>query len=309
MTRGAAPTYAVRSKAEARCNSNLASLTISSPISDIVIPVSKVRPARKRQRAEKFRPYFSAGTIMCGIFASVCKGAPVCPKPGLRQLLCNRGPDHVGETIATSNSGDITLFFTSTVLALRGGHIVSQPLSDPVTGSTLCWNGEAWKIGQVAVNGNDGEAVLALLTSGLFDLSPSDAAAHILGTLRRISGPSAFVFHDKSHDILYFGRDCLGRRSLMYNIEEVTGAVQFSSTADPVSGAWKEVEADGIYALDLANNTSSYLSLTAGISSLLEFPYPLYRFSWDSNIDSSISVSYLMTSSRIYFELGIRFKR
>lgn len=241
---------------------------------------------------------------MCGIYASASQNTPLYPTIGLKQLLCNRGPDHVGEKITISESRAVALLFTSTVLALRGGHVVAQPLTDPATGSTLCWNGEAWKIGEVSVEGNDGEAVLALLTSKSPDSLKAESIAHTIGSLRSISGPSAFVFHDKSHDLLYFGRDCLGRRSLLYNIDDVPGTVQFSSIADSKLDAWKEVEADGIYVLDLSSKTSPDPKVILGEFAPLDFPFPLYRFSWDSAVDSSsITVSYFMTSSCFNFQI------
>ncbi|KAJ4379792.1 hypothetical protein N0V86_004976 [Didymella sp. IMI 355093] len=50
---------------------------------------------------------------------------------------------------------------------------------------------------------------------------------------------------------LYYGRDCLGRRSLLRKIT-ADGSLLLSSVCDNASGeGWEEVEADGIYMLDL----------------------------------------------------------
>jgi asparagine synthetase B (glutamine-hydrolysing) len=192
---------------------------------------------------------------MCGIYASVSKTGPIYAYSELKQLLCQRGPDHLGEAEAEINAGSwtVSLSFTSTVLALRGGHVALQPLVKPLSGSTLCWNGEAWKIGQELVEGNDGEAILDLLTSRTSSLSTFDSVTGVLEIIHSISGPFAFVYFDKVHDLLYFGRDCLGRRSLLLNVENASGTMQFSSVAGTTGGSWREVEADGIYVLAISN--------------------------------------------------------
>jgi asparagine synthetase B (glutamine-hydrolysing) len=192
---------------------------------------------------------------MCGIYVSVSKTGPTYLNRELKQLLCQRGPDHLGEAKAEieTGNGSVSLSFTSTVLALRGGHLVAQPLVDPSTGSTLCWNGEAWKIGQELVRGNDGEAILGLLTSRTSSLSAFDSVTSVLEIIHSISGPFAFVYFDKVHNMLYFGRDYLGRRSLLLNVEDISATVQFSSIASKTIGSWREVEADGIYVRAMSN--------------------------------------------------------
>src|ERR1700730_15440283 len=142
---------------------------------------------------------------MCGIYVSVSKTGPVYANQELKQLLLQRGPDYLGEAEAEINAGSetLSLSFTSTVLALRGGHLAVQPLVDPFSGSTLCWNGEAWKIGQDLVEGNDGEAILDLLTSRTSSLSTFDSVTGVLDIIHSISGPFAFVYFDKLHTLLY----------------------------------------------------------------------------------------------------------
>jgi asparagine synthetase B (glutamine-hydrolysing) len=192
---------------------------------------------------------------MCGIYASVSKTGPTHPNPELKQLLSQRGPDHLGELDAqtSTETGTVSLSFASTVLALRGGHLATQPLVDSHTGSILCWNGEAWTIGHELVKGNDGEAVLDLLTSRTSSLSAFDSVNGVLEIIQSVSGPFAFVYFDKVHELLYFGRDCLGRRSLLFNAESINTIVRFSSIAGNTGGSWREVEADGIYVLAISS--------------------------------------------------------
>lgn len=192
---------------------------------------------------------------MCGIHASISIEALRLPSAELKALLQSRGPDHLGEAQTQIRGQDgqcCWVHFTSTVLALRGGHVTVQPFVDTSNGSLLCWNGEAWKIGSQKISGNDGETVFAALTEASSALrSSTEATAAILKVLRSISGPFAFVFLDKIHGQLYLGRDRLGRRSLLHSTARSHSYLEFSSVSDPGSVSWQEVEADAVYQLVL----------------------------------------------------------
>lgn len=187
---------------------------------------------------------------MCGIHAVVSAKKPDELSPTLKRCLCNRGPDHIRTTETRLDGDDSSTFleFTSTVLALRGDHLAQQPFTDSETGSVFCWNGEAWKIRHHDVSGNDGEVIALLLNAAVRD-SQEDREGAILGVLSYINGPFAFVFFDKTSRKLYFGRDRLGRRSLL--IKHDGSQLILSSIADTTDPEWEEVEADGIYVADL----------------------------------------------------------
>lgn len=190
---------------------------------------------------------------MCGIHVSISTKAFHGPSDQLKELLSNRGPDRLGETqtkIRILDGATYWVSLTSTVLALRGGQLIAQPFQDVPSGSSLCWNGEAWTIASNAVIGNDGQIVFdLLLKASSSELSAADSVSAVLNVLRSISGPFAFVFLDQNHHLMYFGRDRLGRRSLLFNTHGYPLSMEFSSCADPASGGWMEVEADGIYQL------------------------------------------------------------
>lgn len=187
---------------------------------------------------------------MCGIHVVVSRDGFQSLPTDTRTCLCNRGPDHLGEVqrqvdLNPSDAEPVVLSFTSTVLALRGDHVTQQPFNDASSGSVLCWNGEAWKIAGAPVQGNDGEAIFALLLAASGCNTDGEA---VLDVLRSIVGPFAFVYFDAASSRLYYGRDRLGRRSLLLNQEE---GLRLSSIAERTSPAWAEVGADGIYVLDL----------------------------------------------------------
>jgi asparagine synthetase B (glutamine-hydrolysing) len=188
---------------------------------------------------------------MCGIHVSIRQSASRTLDPGLKSCLCNRGPDHFGQAqvvVDKPPSPVIVLTFTSTVLSLRGNHITKQPFVDDATGSVLCWNGEAWRLNGRGVDGNDGEAVFRMLTDAASQSSNSIEA--ILEALRSIEGPFAFVFFDKPNEIVFYGRDRLGRRSLLLGKDE-DASLTLASIAARRDNGWVEVEADGIYSVDL----------------------------------------------------------
>ncbi|KAJ4016632.1 hypothetical protein NW752_003759 [Fusarium irregulare] len=189
---------------------------------------------------------------MCGIHASITTSSDQALSSELERCLCNRGPDHTGtvKTQLDNGQGELFFSFTSTVLSLRGDHVAKQPLVDPVTGSVLCWNGEAWAIRGEPVQGNDGEAILALLAEA------SQGSGDVMDVLRAIEGPFAFIYLDKPAQRLYYGRDRLGRRSLL--VKEGLPFALSSIAETPVEG-WTEVEADGYYTLDLSVDISGGL--------------------------------------------------
>ncbi|KAI1386900.1 asparagine synthase-domain-containing protein [Hypoxylon trugodes] len=201
---------------------------------------------------------------MCGIHAVISTTGISSISTELRNLLSNRGPDHCGQVYRELpfENGDSTihLVFTSTVLALRGDHIAKQPL-ESITGSILCWNGEAWRInGQSISSKNDGEIILAKLNPT--EVPPADTRteareAHILNILRELDGPFAFLYYDFRIKRLYFGRDRLGRRSLLVNQSEDGNSISLSSIADVPATDWKEIEANGIYSLDLSTRVAT----------------------------------------------------
>ncbi|CAG9971595.1 unnamed protein product [Clonostachys byssicola] len=188
---------------------------------------------------------------MCGIHAVVSPHTPAPLETKVERLLQRRGPDHTGNVTQHLADLSLTASFTSTVLSLRGDHVAEQPLVDPDTGSVLCWNGEAWRIHGQAVCQNDTEAVLSLLVAaslkrqdGQHDMSLDP----VLEALQDIEGPFSFIYYDKLAKRLYYGRDRLGRRSLLLSNGS---SFMLSSVAEALSSDWVEVEADGCYAIQL----------------------------------------------------------
>jgi asparagine synthetase B (glutamine-hydrolysing) len=208
---------------------------------------------------------------MCGIFFSLARHGHIGPDAGTEKLLRNRGPDSAGQyrtripaelVSAEGSSIQLHATFFSTVLSLRGNAIVEQPLKDEESGSVFCWNGEAWSMqGQLdTITGNDSQIVFDLLLQATRASLPGRRNAsveRVTSVLSAIRGPYAFVFYDARNQSLFFGRDCLGRRSLLRKSTPAHELV-FSSVRSATLGAeWAEVEADGIYMVDLQSSHST----------------------------------------------------
>lgn len=210
---------------------------------------------------------------MCGIHATISVAKHIEISEHLRRSLINRGPDHIGRLErrislpSVAPDFGIALTFTSTVLALRGDHVAKQPFQHANSDSVLCWNGEAWKIDGQVVSGNDGEAIFARIVQ-CEGSTAEDRQMHIVNNLRKIQGPFAFVFYDSVSQCLYFGRDRLGRRSLLMREEPDGQTLSFSSLADNPASGWEEVQANGIYSVHFrpASSGEKPISLSHHIS-------------------------------------------
>jgi asparagine synthetase B (glutamine-hydrolysing) len=213
------------------------------------------------------KPY--GNRAMCGIFCSISRSQHVHADEQVLALLQRRGPDSTGhvqqiycerhEKLSPEQGNDTTAYlnFTSTVLSLRGSKTVSQPLQDEDQSHVLCWNGEAWTIAGHPTEGNDTKAIFDLLSgaaakSRSMALNNQDAANNIAEHMASVSGPYSFVFHDRLSGRVYLGRDFLGRRSLLWRANKAGDLLISSVTSGSVDGAWTEIEADGIYCIDLS---------------------------------------------------------
>lgn len=217
---------------------------------------------------------------MCGIYFSCTREKSTNHCDNSPGFLRRRGPDsfnsvhrevkgEISDTSFVNESCVFYLTFTATVLSLRGDFIVEQPLEDIQSGSILCWNGEAWKIDCTRIIGNDAVAVLNLLAKAISvrcsssreDIfSEEEASQAVLDVLSSICGPSAFVFYDAQYQRIFYGRDALGRRSLLHKIDGsgslmISSVFDFSDTED-----WAEVEPGCIYRYEIGSKADSHQS-------------------------------------------------
>lgn len=201
---------------------------------------------------------------MCGIYCSLSNSQHILPSKTELELLHKRGPDACNTVRRVVPTQDRVTFryltFCSTVLSLRGTYVVQQPLEDPSSSSLLCWNGEAWRYDGKDILGNDAQFIFDLLlesakgTSSGADaalFAPDASLTRILSVLSKISGPFALVFYDDRSQRIFYGRDVLGRRTLLTTTASDGSIVISSACGDSTNTIWDEVEADGIYIVDV----------------------------------------------------------
>jgi hypothetical protein len=179
---------------------------------------------------------------MCGLGVVAC-GAPVdwelpaCPgtpadgfvprlalhahaelsRPVPASHLAARGPDGARTLTLTAGVATAAIHVTASVLGIRGSAPALQPLVSTVTGDMLSFNGEVFRYDN---DDDDDSNVSGAVVAG--DEADSHALLRALerapspGTvLARVHGPWALCYWRASSATLYFGRDAIGRRSLL----------------------------------------------------------------------------------------------
>ncbi|KAI8335922.1 asparagine synthase-domain-containing protein [Chlamydoabsidia padenii] len=189
---------------------------------------------------------------MCGILFSLSSDHHVCDQStwdALKVLNTKRGPD--AQQIRQTQCQAYSLRFFSSVLHLRGPDTVSQPLYNSTTGDIFSWNGEVFNGLEIPFGVNDTEQVKKNLEEMNSATDQQEAKSILLATMSKIEGPFAFVFWHERYQTLWFSRDCLGRRSLLWN-RSSTGSFMLSSVGYKHHAVpWEEVPANGIYALEI----------------------------------------------------------
>ncbi len=182
----------------------------------------------------------------------------------LQATIAPRGPDGQGRLQVALDDPKLSLVLLASVLHMRGPTVCPQPAVDAATGNVLLWNGEIFGGGfggegdGVATPGpalGDTEAVLQAL--GAWPRRGKDISAHVVHTLAGVQGPWAMAFYHQATQTLHFGRDRLGRRSLVMRAapQREWLAVCSSATSeeeDGGGGAWTEVKVEGLWRLDLS---------------------------------------------------------
>lgn len=176
---------------------------------------------------------------------------------GLKPYIINRGPDYYAEV----DCGFV--YAGASVLSLR-----SPLMPQPVRGDhgLLCYNGQLYGLGT-----QDTFRVHEILSTA------SSIASGVLA-LMQCEGEFAFAYIDKRTETVTFGRDRLGRRSLLYSISD-RGLV-VSSVGAP---GFIECDAFGVYySYDVAANC-----LTKHTAPTIAYP-PVSRESSVSEISYSL---------------------
>lgn len=142
--------------------------------------------------------------------------------------------------------GEYSLLFANSLLQLQGYQDRDPCLRDADSGSILLWNGEVYSGLHHTVEENDGVVLFHNLIS-------CQTTHDIVSTFSRIRGPWSVIYFDGVANVVWFGRDFMGRKSLLFQRSE-KGGLLITSTASKRDGEteFREVP-PGLYRLDLKN--------------------------------------------------------
>ncbi|CAG8542496.1 9938_t:CDS:2 [Rhizophagus irregularis] len=243
-----------------------------------------------------------------------------------------RGPDSQGELFKSIQSQSSSLYtvyltFFGAVLHLRGPSIVKQPLTDNDEEDVLLWNGEIFNGVEIPPGENDTKYLFAALKMSHNIENDNEEKNRILHILQSIEGPYAIIYWQSSKRRLWFGRDCLGRRSLLWNLHSEEDNFILTSVGCKISQMSKspyfaEVSANGIFYLDLDKMLSStswepfnnFLTLPFGkVNDTLPNPEDLPQLPASSDLSNSyipaISLKIQDAIDRLIEELGDSVRR
>ncbi|XP_046777197.1 asparagine synthetase domain-containing protein 1 isoform X1 [Gallus gallus] len=198
---------------------------------------------------------------MCGICCVVALSSQhtICDyfSKDLHCRLRRRGPDSSQQLIKTVSEPSYECLFSGHVLHLRG-LMTPQPLED-VNNNIFLWNGEIFNGVHVGDSENDTEVMFR-------HLALCSSEADILSLFSSLRGPWSFIYYQASGHSLWFGRDYFGRRSLLWQLSNVSdGAFCLTSVSvnSESRNQCQEVPASGIFKMDLRDcATTKSLSLT-----------------------------------------------
>nr|XP_033339086.1 asparagine synthetase domain-containing protein 1 isoform X1 [Megalopta genalis]XP_033339087.1 asparagine synthetase domain-containing protein 1 isoform X1 [Megalopta genalis]XP_033339088.1 asparagine synthetase domain-containing protein 1 isoform X1 [Megalopta genalis] len=183
---------------------------------------------------------------MCGIFCHVSRSYKNNSEVSsewysCKDLIVARGPDNVAERIERLNE-DWSGHFAASVLWMQGFNLSVQPIVDS-TGNILLWNGDVFSETLAEDNICDTDVILASLQS----------SSNIMSVFQEIHGPYSFIYFQKSNNCLYFGRDIIGRHSLLLKTNTDENNLTLMSVGDKRIKGIIEVPAIGLFMMNLSS--------------------------------------------------------
>lgn len=235
-------------------------------------------------------------SYMCGILLWL---EPRVKVDGINRNFLNNLKDRINDRGPTCNNSeelfcaDYRICLHSSVLSLRPP-LVRQPIVSDELKTFLQYNGELYN--DDVEMGNDTDYIFKRFRQN-----------GVLESLRSYRGEYAFTYGDES--TIWFGRDPIGRRSLLYKYDSnKPGSLVVSSVApvdyeefqpgvwslayesDPEADQWKEVPANCIFELDLMSwkLKEHYWNYSNDTNSTgLLYPYSAISLKESSTPDSS----------------------
>jgi asparagine synthetase B (glutamine-hydrolysing) len=185
----------------------------------------------------------------------------------LSQQLLRRGPDYQGQLCVSG------LLAIGSVLHIQGDHLCPQPVIDD-KGNVLLWNGEIFGGLTIPHATSDTLALSLLLRDSLPD-SGDELNQKFVECLSAIEGPFAFIYVHASSQQVFFGRDSIGRRSLLqYKLTDqllllTSVAIDYNHDMNCNGVVVEEIPIGGIFVVPFSGS----------LSVLKKLPWPVRRVS------------------------------
>ncbi|XP_066590254.1 asparagine synthetase domain-containing protein 1 [Prorops nasuta] len=236
---------------------------------------------------------------MCGIYCKLCGNSTNNLKePQFEDnewTVCKgytsaRGPDALYEKFETLNK-DWLAHFAASILWTQGPELISQPRIDP-DGNILLWNGDIFS-GNLAVSNMCDTVVISNILSKSTD---------IVSVFQQVEGPYSFIYFQKSKNLLYFGRDVIGRHSLLIKVDNDQNVLTLTSVASKKLQGTVEIPAIGIFVMNLANKNIN-LACYPWKEPDLRFTDVLEALETSLNIDIDINSVILMDNPTLHLYL------
>lgn len=129
----------------------------------------------------------------------------------LMYKIASRGPDYINYSCLELAGLNCQLF--SSILSLRQPFTKQPNITDEII---IQFNGELYN--NECLDSNDTEFIVSLLDSNV--RSGEKRTDAILKTICQLDGEFAFVLIDLLEEQVYFGRDSIGKRSLVYSLDD-----------------------------------------------------------------------------------------
>lgn len=129
-------------------------------------------------------------------------------------------------------------------------------------------------------------------------LDELQSTTDIVSVLWKIEGPYSLIYYQKSTNTLYFGRDIIGRHSLLLKIDSKANSLTLTSVANRNMKGIVEVPAIGIFAMNL-NSSRINLACYPWKEPDLRFTDVIETLETTLNVDINIRKTILDTNSSL----------
>lgn len=129
-------------------------------------------------------------------------------------------------------------------------------------------------------------------------LDELQSTTDIISVLCKIEGPYSLIYYQKSTNTLYFGRDSIGRHSLLLKIDSKTNSLTLTSVANKNMKGIVEVPAIGIFTMNL-NSSQINLACYPWKEPDLRFTDVIETLETNLNVDINIRKTILDTNSSL----------